>query len=384
MTEARYGPVDPAAVDTKLRSLADQLAAAGALRSREWREAILATPRHVFLPRFFKAAPGSGAPTLVTADDPNWLDDVYRDEPLVTQFNATTADSTGVPTSSSTAPDLMIRMLEALDIEAGHRVLEIGTGTGYNAALLCHRVGDTNVTTIDVDEALTGAARTRLARLGLHPTVVTGDGANGHPPGEPYDRIIATCSVRRIPSAWLGQVVPGGTIMATIETSLHGYALAAVAVDDRQDGHGHILAVPASFMPMRSHADPPFAALQRIAAAEVRPPRQSRLTPSEVAAEDAKFVVGLALPDVASFITGPPDRHGLHLAHHTDHTWATVEADGVVTHGGHRDLWSTVETTHRQWTDAGRPSPSEFDVTATTDRQSVRHSGPGVDLILPL
>jgi len=61
--------------------------------------------------------------------------------------------------SSSTQPSLMSLMLHALDVHAGNRVLEIGTGTGYNAALLCHRLGDANVTSIDVNsELVTGPA----------------------------------------------------------------------------------------------------------------------------------------------------------------------------------------------------------------------------------
>jgi protein-L-isoaspartate O-methyltransferase len=55
------------------------------------------------------------------------------------------------PASSSSQPSLMVRMLEALDLHDNDRVLEIGTGTGFNAALLCHRLGDRNVYSVDVD-----------------------------------------------------------------------------------------------------------------------------------------------------------------------------------------------------------------------------------------
>jgi protein-L-isoaspartate O-methyltransferase len=63
----------------------------------------------------------------------------------------------------------MIRMLEALDVHSGHRVLEIGTGTGYNAALLSHRLGDTQVFSVDIDADLVELASQRLARTGYHP-----------------------------------------------------------------------------------------------------------------------------------------------------------------------------------------------------------------------
>lgn len=77
---------------------------------------------------------------------------------------------------------LMARMLEALDVRDGDRVLEIGTGTGYNAALLCHRVGSHNVVSIDIDPALIAAARSRLASLGHHPTP---GGGRRHSRGRP-------------------------------------------------------------------------------------------------------------------------------------------------------------------------------------------------------
>jgi protein-L-isoaspartate O-methyltransferase len=70
-------------------------------------------------------------------------------------------------------------MLTLLDAHAGHRVLEIGIGTGYNAALLCHRLGSDNVASLDIDSELVDTARQRLAALGFHPALTVGDGAAG-------------------------------------------------------------------------------------------------------------------------------------------------------------------------------------------------------------
>lgn len=84
--------------------------------------------------------------------------------------------------SSSSMPSVMARMLEALAVRDGDRVLEIGTGSGYNAALLCERLGSENVTTIDCNAELVGAARQRLAEHGYEPTVVAGDGFFGYAP----------------------------------------------------------------------------------------------------------------------------------------------------------------------------------------------------------
>jgi protein-L-isoaspartate O-methyltransferase len=102
----------------------------------------------------------------------------------------------------------MAHMLNSLNIHTGHTVLEIGTGTGYNAALLCHRLGDTQVTSIDIDPDLVADTRLRLATLGYHSTLLAGDGTHGAIDNAPYDRVIATCAVPAIPPAWINQLAP--------------------------------------------------------------------------------------------------------------------------------------------------------------------------------
>ena len=89
-------------------------------------------------------------------------------------------------------------MLEALEVTDGCRVLEIGTGSGYNAALLCERLGSEHVTSVHIDPDLVALARERLAANGYTPTLAA-DGADGYPRSALYDRIIATCSVPAIP-----------------------------------------------------------------------------------------------------------------------------------------------------------------------------------------
>ncbi|HWR47240.1 MAG TPA: methyltransferase domain-containing protein [Pseudonocardiaceae bacterium] len=124
---------------------------------------------------------------------------VYSDTTLITAVADYAERGVRIPVSSSSKPDLMVRMLEELDVTDGDRVLEIGTGTGYNAALLSHRLGSQNVFSLDVDPALIAAARPRLTRLGYHPTLAAVDGAAGLAGHAPYARIIATCSVPAIP-----------------------------------------------------------------------------------------------------------------------------------------------------------------------------------------
>ncbi|MCX2971921.1 MULTISPECIES: methyltransferase domain-containing protein, partial [Streptomyces] len=164
-------------------------------------EAFLNTPRHPFVPVFFRREADKFIPWRCTNGDASaWLSQVYADDSLITEVDGVHAEDagssavTGVPTSSSTAPSLMADMLDALDVREGTRVLEVGTGTGYNAALLCHLTGAENVTTVDHSAGLATTARERLDALGLRPHVVHEDGAKGFSARAPFDRIIATCS----------------------------------------------------------------------------------------------------------------------------------------------------------------------------------------------
>ena len=182
-------------------TLCDELVTAGKLTSPEWQAAVLAVPRHEFVPEFYERGTEPmrpGAWELVSASSPEtrerWWDRVWTNVSLVTQLGEVGRWGTQVVTgpSSSSAPSLMTRMLETLDIRDGHRVLEIGTGTGYNAALMSHRLGDQNVFSVDVDAGLVDSARDRLVALGYRPTLAAVDGVAGLPAHAPYDRIIAT------------------------------------------------------------------------------------------------------------------------------------------------------------------------------------------------
>ncbi|MFG2578082.1 methyltransferase domain-containing protein [Streptomyces malaysiensis] len=190
--------------------------------------------------------------TRLWRDDPHplrrarWLAGAYADAPLATRVRD------GELITSSSQPSLMARMLHALQVRDGDRVLEIGAGTGYNAALLAHRLGDAHVTTLDLDPEITEAARNHLAAAGFRPAVVTGDGARGCPLHAPYDRIIATCAVASIPSAWLGQCRPDALILTPLATGL-----IALRVAGARHAEGRFLAIPAYFVPLRGSGPPP-------------------------------------------------------------------------------------------------------------------------------
>ncbi|MFJ5834549.1 hypothetical protein [Streptomyces sp. NPDC093089] len=93
----------------------------------------------------------------------------------------------------------------------GHRVLEIGTGTGWNAALLSHRVGAEHVVSIEYDPVVATGAAERLAAAGWGSRLV-GEGRKEYGGGgeAPYSRVIATCSVGEVPRAWIEQAAPVG------------------------------------------------------------------------------------------------------------------------------------------------------------------------------
>ena len=166
-------------------------------------EAFLAVPRHVFLPQDLAAQ-------------------AYEDTAI-----AIKSDAAGLPVSASSQPAIMAVMLEQLGLDVGHRVLEIGTGSGYNAALIARIVGDSGaVVTIDVEPDLIDQARARLAAAGFADvTVVCGDGADGVPGHAPYDRIIVTAGVWELAPQWLAQLGTGGRIVAPI--SVRGIQLTA-------------------------------------------------------------------------------------------------------------------------------------------------------------
>ena len=175
--------------------LATGVIAATRISSEHVAAALHAVPRHLFLPE----QPPEAA---------------YRDDAIVTK-----RDETGQPISSSSQPAIMAIMLDQLDLAAGQRVLEIGAGTGYNAALISHIVGPSGqVTSVDIDPDLVATAREHLAAAGSGEVIVAcADGAGGYPPRAPYDRIIATVGVSDLAPAWLAQAGPGARIVAPLD-----------------------------------------------------------------------------------------------------------------------------------------------------------------------
>lgn len=205
------------------RRLVTELRRTGRLRSDAVAGAFGAVPRELFVEDI---AAGQG------------LEAVYRDEPLPAK-----TDDQGWWLSSSSQPSIMAVMLEQLEVAPGQRVLEIGAGTGYNAALLRHLVGpDGRVTTIDVDPELARRARRALRRGGFSAKVVAGDGRHGFAEGAPYDRIIVTASADEIPNAWLDQLRPGGRLQLPLRLDSEAVPQ-VIPVLERRDDHAESIAM---------------------------------------------------------------------------------------------------------------------------------------------
>ncbi|WP_230416249.1 ATP-grasp peptide maturase system methyltransferase [Micromonospora tarapacensis] len=357
--------------------MVEQMVAAGSLRSGPWLAAFTAVPRHLFLRRFFRQSGDLSGWEAVSDTDPGALEMIYDGATWVTQLdndphrwqNARGADkpTPGTPTSSSTAPGLMALMLEALDVHDGHRVLEIGTGSGYNAALLSHRLGSTLVTTVEVDPAVADSARASLHAAGYTPTVAVADGSAGHPEGSPYDRLIATCSASTVPPAWIDQVRPGGMILTSLYRDLGGGPLVLLHVVGNGQAQGRFLPEYGGFMPLRLHPPADTGPLLDAALAGTTPPaRPTSLGADLLDSADFGMVAALRLPGVASIGFAPDDSGPQRWLLAADGSWACLdETTLTVSQHGTRRLWDEIEDIHLQWTQLGEPSRDRLGVTVT-------------------
>ncbi|PYC85479.1 protein-L-isoaspartate(D-aspartate) O-methyltransferase [Streptomyces tateyamensis] len=304
-----------------------------------------------------------------TTDPDGWAEAANAPHaPIVTQWDD--GDHEGlepgrVPTSSASQPTLVYSMLLDLDVLSGMRVLEIGTGTGWNAALLSCRLGDANVTTVEVDPEVSARARAALKASGYTPEVVCADGSLGWLASAPYDRIIVTCGVREIPPAWLSQTRVGGLILAPFGTH-YGHQDALVKLTVQLDGtaSGPFLG-PVQFMKMRSQrlvrpAHPDFPGDSVETSTRVRVPLGDW--------EPFTFAASLLVPGVTHLVHERDDGVTvLWLYSLADTSWAAVfydeEAEWEVYQSGPRKLWDLVEAAHAWWQSAGEPDFDRFGMT---------------------
>lgn len=339
------------------------------LLTPEGRKAWEAVPRERFIPpRIWRQDPGRCTPVRHECDR---MKLIHSDRPVVTQVDDGKAGGPGVATSSNSMPSMVAHMLGLLDVRDGDRVLEIGTATGHVAALLCERLGDGQVFSVELDPELAEQAREQLAMAGYEPTVVCGDGEHGCPEAAPYDRLIATCALRHVPLDLVAQVRPGGILVAPMAREFWSGAVVQLIVQDDGTAAGHFRG-GASYMPMRSHRLPPAPSVD-----QEEPPRtvQAAVDPRSLLTLGFALYGGARLPEVklvhartgAGCRVWLMDRAG---------SGAMADADAAVWQYGPRDLWSEVEAAHREYVGLGRPEPHTFGLTVGLGGEEVWIGGP--------
>ncbi|MFD8379105.1 methyltransferase, FxLD system [Streptomyces sp. NPDC059679] len=218
----------PESEAARLRNaLVDKIRESGYARTPVVETALRTVPRHLFVP------------------DAS-LKDAYANVPVNNKY-----DTDGTSISCASQPGVVALMLDQLEAQPGDRILELGAGTGYNAALIAYLVGETgHVTTIDVDDDLVEGARAHLAAAGFtNVEVLTRDGALGHADGAPYDRVIATVGAHGVPHAWLDQLAPGGRVV--VPQRLKGSVSRSIAYEQRDGRWTSISSKMNTFMPLR-------------------------------------------------------------------------------------------------------------------------------------
>ncbi|MDI9394604.1 MAG: protein-L-isoaspartate O-methyltransferase [Euryarchaeota archaeon] len=179
----------------------------GFIQDEKVLRAILRVPRHIFVPKCEQRA-------------------AYIDRPVEIGYRQTIS-----------APHMVALMCEILELSEGHKVLEIGTGSGYNAAVMAELVGKTgHVYTVERIESLVNFASKNLKETGYkNITVLLEDGSIGYPSYAPYDRIAVTCAAPYIPETLLEQLKPGGIMVIPVGS----YSQELVRVEKDSNGSIH-------------------------------------------------------------------------------------------------------------------------------------------------
>ncbi|WP_158557932.1 methyltransferase domain-containing protein [Spongiactinospora gelatinilytica] len=337
--------------------------------------AVRAVPRDQFIPPVGLVS--RPRPHLIDRDtDPDgWWDAVYSDTSIVTQLDDGTTDLkslSGDYTSSASAPSTVADLLQRLELELGHRVLEIGTGTGWTAALLSHLVGEQNVTSIEVDAAVAEQAAKNLSAAGHTPHLVVGDGTKGAPDRAPFDRVHVTCGIRQVPYAWVEQTRPGGVIVLPWCPEFGtNHTLRLVVLPDGI-AHGRFPGF-ASYMLMRSQRMPGWhkddGTGQR---------RTTRIDPRTIgnAPPGADLAIA-AITGLRAFVEDDDDGYRLWVVDtETPSQWAAVTykagaEEFPVYQLGDRPVWDEAVDAYFRWVDWGEPRRDRFGMTVSPDGQQV-------------
>ncbi|GAA0977010.1 rRNA adenine N-6-methyltransferase family protein [Nocardiopsis tropica] len=370
--------------------LARALTIAGHIIDPQWHRAILAVDRAGFIPDtvWVTSTDHPGYYMPVSREDPDHARWAHEDYALATQVDDgnPAGGPNGEPgwgrlrTSSLSQPSLVVDMLQQLDAAEGHRVLEIGTGSGYNTALLCHALGEKAVVSAEIDTELARVAVDNLDRAGYRPTVLDEDGAEHLETGlgtDRFHRVISTVAARgSIPHAWVGQTWPGGVIVTPWEVGTRPGVLVRLEVGEDDTAHGRIVG-EAPFMVLRSQR--PDSRRIRDLVDEEDPGKQAGTTtvnPRLVAYEHPgwQLVLGHLVPDLRYAVYEASEERpecageaSVYVAT-PDGSWALGEytpAGGpyATERAGGRDLWAEVGAAWEEWQRAGRPGREQLGVT---------------------
>ncbi|WP_409240591.1 methyltransferase domain-containing protein [Streptomyces sp. PA5.6] len=355
------------------------LTASGAL-SPGWAPAFATVDRAWFLPDLmwpFDMDTGKTVTVDKRQDPDTWYAYADRDWPITTQWDDGHHAGTGpgaVPTSSCSMPSVVYRLLGDLDVADGMTVLDVGTGRGETAGLLTRRLGRDNVTTVEVDGAVSREARTRLAALGLHPTVVVGDGLDGDVPGGQFDRVLITCGLRSFGTT-LARVVPDGLVVAPFGTHYtNADAVVRLTVTGQGTANGRFMR-PVEFMKARAQREPVIVHSDYVTTIHDGDKRPTDVTEAQLTGgkfDPAHFAVGLRVRDMRLSIADKRDgSRPVWLYSLSDKSWACVWfMDDTMTNvwqAGPRRLWDEAEAAYTWWTDNDRPAHHRFGLTITPD-----------------
>ncbi|MDA0567710.1 methyltransferase domain-containing protein [Streptomonospora sp. S1-112] len=354
----------------------------------EWRAAFLAVPRHEFIPEtVWIREEGKPVPVRRSDSPEKWLAVCYTDEPIAVQLDDGDGSGRGYVSSSASMPGVVALMLEAAELSPGVRVLEIGTGTGFNAALVATRVGAENVTTVEIDPGLAVAARTALTSAGWPVEVVIGDGTTGYAANAPYDRILSTAAVHAVPRPWIEQTAPGGKVVTPWATAFHSGALLRLRVADDGTASGRFDG-DAGFMWVRGQRTPHGSVEDRVRPEHDFTETVTGLHPyGPVGDFSASFAIGLRVPGMTSTLVHDDDdpatrRYTVYLMDPGSGSWASwrILPEGAknpeypeytVRQHGPRRLFDELDRAHRWWREAGSPEYTRFGLTTTPEGQSV-------------
>ncbi|MFE2291887.1 methyltransferase domain-containing protein [Streptomyces sp. NPDC059452] len=339
------------------------------------RRAMESVPRDRFAPETVWVWTGERYEAVHRAEAPEaWAAEVHPG-PYGSTVTQVTDD---MPTSSISCAAVVATMLDSLALEPGHRVLELGTGSGWNAALLAERA--TQVTSIEIDAELAAHARQRIEAAGpggrVH--VITGDGdGDGGPPGDAvFDRVISTYAVEHVPWAWVKRTRPGGRIVTPWG---HTGCVALTVAQDGASATGWVQA-PARFMPTRRTERPPLP-FERVRGRGRDiggvPPAFPRPV-QELSHPDVLFALRVLLPDVqidtrTDTGTGTDTQAAAWISDGRS-SWAVLEQASTTAnahHGGKRDLVDEVTRAWCVWEERGAPGMYDFGLHITADAHHV-------------